>query len=250
MSEKANSSNGSIYPGGERPVHVGGDVVSGTQTKTSHMTHFYGPVTGPVHTGSGDISIVRMSGNAVAGDQIIGPARVGVEANSGDVVLVKPNTSAVVAAVPKQVAYERIAGAASITRQQLTQIYEQNRQQAADWTRFSLGAAVLGFLIVLGGIVAMLLSNVAIGLVTTAASLIPEIAAGLFFKQAREANRRVDENQEKLLETEGIYRAIELAMTIDDEDASDRLKETIILRALGLSGVGKVLTTPPSETDG
>ena len=32
----------------------------------------------------------------------------------------------------------------------------------------------------------------------------------------------------KLLETEGMHRAIELAVTIDDEDAGDRLKETII----------------------
>jgi hypothetical protein len=211
-------------------------------------THFYGPVTGPVHTGSGDIiSIDRASGDVVVGEKVAGPARVGVETDSGDIVVVKPDASTVVARVPKEAAYERITSAANTTRQQLAQIYEQNRQQAADWTRFSLVAALLGFLIVLGGIVAMLLGNIAVGLVTAAASLIPEIAAGLFFQQAREANRRVDENQKKLLDAEGIHRAIELAMTMDDEDTRDQLKRTIILKALGLSSTGKVLTTPPSE---
>ena len=215
-----------------------GDVVRRDQTKTSHETHFHGPVTGPVHTGSGDISTDHISGEVVA---------VGVEEDSGNVVVVEPKSSAVVAEVPKQDAYERIAGAATATRQQLAQIYEQSRQQAADWTRFSLGAAALGFLLVLGGILAMLLGNTTVGLFTTAASLIPEIAAGLFFQQAREANRRVDESQKKLLEAEGMHRAIELAMTIDDEDARDQLKGTIILRALGLSGVGRVFAIPSSE---
>lgn len=250
MLEEVDNRSGGVYFEGEGAVRIKGDVVGGDQTKTTHETHFYGPVTGPVHTGSGDISIDRISGDAVVGDKIVGPARVGVEADSGNVVVLKPDASAVVVEVSKQAAYERIAGAANITRQQLAQIYEQNRQQAADWTRFSLGAAVLGFLIVLGGIVAMLLGNTTVGLVTTAASLIPEVAAGLFFQQARGANRRVDGNQKKLLEVEGIHRAIELAMTIDDEDARDRLKGTIILEALGLSGAGKVVTTPPSETDG
>ena len=209
--------------------------------RARQQTHFHGPVTGQVHTGSGDISIDYISGKAVA---------VGVEKDSGNVIVVEPESSTVIGGVPKQAAYERIAAAANATRQQLTQIYEQSRQQATDWTRFSLGAAVLGFLIVLGGIVTMLLGNTTVGLVTTAASLIPEVAAGLFFQQARGANRRVDENQERLLGAEGIHQIIELVITIDDEGTRDRLKGTIILNALGLSGAGEILTTPASESDG
>ena len=233
--------SGGVYFEGEGPIHIEGDVVGGDQIKTSQQTHFHGPVTGPVHTGSGDIGIDYTPGEAVA---------VGVEKDSGNVIVVEPESSTVIAGVPKQAAYERIAAAANATRQQLTQIYEQSRQQAADWTRFSLVAAVLGFLIVLGGIVTMLLGNTTVGLVTTAVSLIPEVAAGLFFQQARGANRRVDENQERLLWAEGIHQVIELVITIDDEGTRDRLKGTIILNALGLSGAGEILTTPASESDG
>jgi hypothetical protein len=223
--------SGGVFFGGK--ARITGDVVGRDQTKTTYEAHFHGPVTGTVHTGSGE--------KAVA---------VGIEEDSGNIIVVEPESSAVVAGVPKQAAYESIAAAANATRQQLTQIYDQSRQQAADWTRSSLGAAALGFLFVLGGLVALLLGNTTVGLVTTASSLIPDVAAALFFQQAREANKRVDENQERLLETEGIHRAIDLVMTLDEEDARDQLKGTIILKALGLSGPGKVLATSPSETDG
>ena len=52
--------SGGVYFEGEKPPHIQGDVVGGNQTKTTHETHFHGPVTGPVHTGSGDIHIGRM----------------------------------------------------------------------------------------------------------------------------------------------------------------------------------------------
>ncbi len=46
--------SGGVYFGGGN-VEIGGDVVGGNQTKTQ----FHGPVSGPVHTGSGDINITN-----------------------------------------------------------------------------------------------------------------------------------------------------------------------------------------------
>ena len=47
--------SGGVFFGG--PAYVGGDVVGRDQIKTTHEVHFHGPVTGPVHAGSGDIHI-------------------------------------------------------------------------------------------------------------------------------------------------------------------------------------------------
>jgi hypothetical protein len=200
---------------------------------------FSGPVSGPVHTGSGDISIGRIAGDAVVGDKIAGPARVGVSA-SGDVVVIEPEKPIVVTKLPQQAAYERIAAAANVTREQLAQIYHQDLAGAERWSRFSLSAAVLGFLMVLGGVLAMFAGSTAAGMVTSAAGVIPEVAAALFFQQSREAHKRVNDNRNRLLEAEGMHRAIELLLTADKE-TQNRLKETIILKALGLPAKGEEL---------
>lgn len=136
---------------------------------------------------------------------------------------------------PKDAAYHRIATAANATRRQLERIYEQGREQARQWSLFSLIAAIAGFLVIIGGIVAVLTLSTAVGVITAIAGLIPEVAAALLFQQARDANRRVDAISDKLLEIDKIHRAIEIVLTVDD-DAQDRLKETIVLRLLGLSG--------------
>src|SRR6266849_2290300 len=135
---------------------------------------------------------------------------------------------------PKDAAYERIANAANATRKQLEQIYEQGREQAKQWSLFSLIAAILGFLVILGGIIAVLTINTAVGVIISIAGLIPEAAAALFFQQARDANKRVDSISYKLLEVDKVYRAIEIVLTVDDA-SQNRLKETIMLRILGLS---------------
>lgn len=49
--------SGGVYFEGAGSVQIQGDVVGGDQTKSSHETSFQGLVTGPVHTGSGDIRV-------------------------------------------------------------------------------------------------------------------------------------------------------------------------------------------------
>lgn len=87
----------------------------------------------------------------------------------------------------------------------------------------------------IGGVVAVLTVNTAVGVITSIAGLIPEVAAALFFQQARDANKRVDTISDKLLEVDKIHRAIEIVLTVDGA-SQDRLKETIVLRILGLPG--------------
>lgn len=58
--QKLDNRSSGVYFEGGGPVQIQGDVVSGDQTKSVHETHFHGRVTGPVHTGSGDIRVGSM----------------------------------------------------------------------------------------------------------------------------------------------------------------------------------------------
>jgi len=57
---KVDRRSGGVYFEGEKPPCIQGDVVGRDQTKITHETHFHGPATGPVHTGSGDIYVGSM----------------------------------------------------------------------------------------------------------------------------------------------------------------------------------------------
>lgn len=140
----------------------------------------------------------------------------------------------VVKEIPTSVAFERIAAAATLTLRQLERNYEQARNQASNWSRISLIAAGIGFLMVLVGIVQLLLGNTTVGIVTSVSGIVPEIAAALFFNQVKGANARVDAYHRNLIQAEAVHRAIELCETVEDNQAKERLKETIIKQVLGI----------------
>lgn len=58
--------SGGVYFQGEGHVQIQGDVVGGDQVKSTHETSFHSSVTGPVHTGSGDIRVGSMRVDADA----------------------------------------------------------------------------------------------------------------------------------------------------------------------------------------
>ena len=150
----------------------------------------------------------------------------------------------VVREVPTSAAFERIAAAATLTLGQLERDYEQARLQANNWSRISLIAAGIGFLMVLVGIVQLLLGNTTVGIVTLVSGIVPEIAAALFFNQVKNANARVDAYHKNLLEAEAVHRAIELCETIEDSQTKVRVKETIIKQVLGVAdSTGKAAET-------
>jgi hypothetical protein len=130
-------------------------------------------------------------------------------------------------------AYTRLANAADATRSQLTHLYEESYSQAKLWSRLSMGAALVGFLIVIIGVLAAFQGYIAVGLITTISSIIPEASAALFFLQAKDANKSVETIRLKLLDKEEIHRAIELVLTTSDE-TQNRLKEVVITRILDL----------------
>src|SRR5581483_4294805 len=120
--------------------------------------------------------------------------------------------------------YERISKAVKTDREQLNQIYEQGNYQAKQWFQCSLVAATITFIVIIAGaaIAIFTATNIA-GILTSIASIVPAAMATLFYRQAKDANRRLDDFYEKLIEIEEINRAVELALTCSDDGCHPEL---------------------------
>ena len=142
-------------------------------------------------------------------------------------------------AAQQEAAYKRLTNAAETANTHLNQIYDQGHCQAKHWFKLGIIAASIGFLIILiGAVIAMFSTNISSGILTSLAATIPGAVAALFFQQAKEANKRLDEFYNRLIEIEGINRAIEITFTADDE-IQDRYKGLIIYKLLGLQTKGQ-----------
>ena len=135
-------------------------------------------------------------------------------------------------AVPYGKAFDTLAHSTTVVVHQLEKIYSETREQAQGWFRFSLIAAGVGFVLVGAGLIVVLLGQQTIGLITALSSAIPNAIAGLFFLQSKAANERVDAVQEKLSENRQIQTAIEVANTISDKKARDKLKAEIARKVM------------------
>src|SRR6266568_1796038 len=134
----------------------------------------------------------------------------------------------------KDVVYDRVFSANNATQKQLDQIVEQCSKQAKQWFRYSLLAAILGFVVILGGVIlAILTVNVSLGFLTSLASIVPNVASLLFFRQANNANKRLDNFYKELVRIASIYKATELTLTTPIE-TQDGYKELIIKKWLSL----------------
>lgn len=132
-------------------------------------------------------------------------------------------------------ALQRIAATAAQTSEQIQALYGLAKKQSAVWFASSAVAAVLGFVLVLGGIVAMWFYQLdVVAVFSTVCGVLLEMVARLFFQQSREANTRIDKYREDLLEAQAIFHAIELVGASESSEDEDRLREMIVRRLLGL----------------
>lgn len=133
----------------------------------------------------------------------------------------------------QEVAYENLKTTSETTHQQLNQIYDQGHNQANNWYLFSIIAALISFLIIIAGaIMTMFFANLS-GILTSIAGVIPGTISVLFFQQAKDANKRLDDFYDKLTELEWINKATQLSFTAKNEK-QDIYKELIIRRLLRL----------------
>lgn len=138
-------------------------------------------------------------------------------------------------AVPYDAAFERVAGSTDFNLRQIELNYNQARDQAKDWSRFSLLAAVAGLVLIGVGVIALIFGQITAGLITTLSGVITTAVAKLFFDQSKAANRRVDDIQKRLTEAQRIQEAVKIASTIGDPQRRDKLKAEIVRKALWLN---------------
>lgn len=131
-------------------------------------------------------------------------------------------------------AFERVVGSTAFVLDQLELSYRQTREQAQGWFRFSLIAACVGFVLVGIGVIAVIFGQTTAGVIIAISSVIPDVAAALFFVQSKAANERVDTIQAKLTDAREVQTAVEIVNTISDPTAQDNLKAEIVRKALRL----------------
>jgi hypothetical protein len=136
--------------------------------------------------------------------------------------------------IPFNVAYERIVGSTSFVTTQLALNNRITRDQSKGWYKWSLVAAILGFILFLVAIVIFILGQTTNGTVTAIAGLIPEFIAGLFYAQSRSANNRVDAIQKNLTDAHKLNTSMEIVNTIENAPERDRLKAEIVRKTLGI----------------
>lgn len=144
-----------------------------------------------------------------------------------------------VVVIPYDGAFDRIVASSSFVLEQLQVSYAQTREQSQGWFRFSLIAAGLGFVLVAIGVIAVIFGQITAGVITAISSAIPDVAAALFFVQAKAANERVDAIQTRLTEARELQAAVDIAETIDDPKSRNKLKAIIVKKALRLEADGK-----------
>jgi hypothetical protein len=83
---------------------------------------------------------------------------------------------------------------------QLEQIYEQDLRQASQWFRISILAAILGFLLILGGGVTVLTWNILVGFVIVIAGGLFESIAAFSLQKVRNANSLLDNSSQSIRE--------------------------------------------------
>jgi hypothetical protein len=133
---------------------------------------------------------------------------------------------------PVDEAYQRISEVATLFREELLLIYAQHRAEARSWSAISVAAAVMGFLVVLGGLVAVTMGHLSAGMIATIVGAVSEVVAVLFFRQAALTSRQLQVDQAKLIDAERIHQAVDLVQTVDDPRLRDELKAAIVRLAL------------------
>jgi hypothetical protein len=126
----------------------------------------------------------------------------------------------------------RISDAVRLNLGQLQLNMEQARSESSQFFRTTMIFSAIAFMIILCGVAFMLASLVAVGAVTTAASIIPQAAALLLFNKDKELRRTIESYHGHILESQRVLTMIDLAETMAETQAKDSVKEQIIFAVL------------------
>jgi hypothetical protein len=101
--------------------------------------------------------------------------------------------------------------------------------------RLTIIFASVGFITVIIGIALLLAGLTTAGVVSSVASIIPEVTAFLFFKKDKELRETIEVYQQHTLQSQKLLTMIDVCETISDPQERDRMKQKIILGALDIA---------------
>lgn len=130
----------------------------------------------------------------------------------------------------------------------MNSFYSESLSQYRTSSIASISIAVLGFVVIIAGVLIALISNhVTLGAVSSAAGIVGEGAAVLFFKQNQVFQKQMEGSLKKLVSAQYLMTSIALAREMDGEN---KVKEVTQinehLRRL-MDRLHDVLTQPPNN---
>ena len=131
-------------------------------------------------------------------------------------------------------AFDRIGAAVRSNLSQLELNVDKARAESSQFFKLTLVFACLGFLIVLVGVGLLLANQVAAGIVSTVAALIPEVTAALFFRKDKELRVTIERYHQYVLDSQRLLTMIDVAETVKEQIERDKLKKEIVYKALGI----------------
>ena len=126
----------------------------------------------------------------------------------------------------------RIADAVRLNLGQLQLNMEQARRESSQFFRTTMIFSGIAFAIILVGISLMLAGLVTVGIVTTAASIIPEAGALVLFNKDKELRKTIETYHGYILESQRVLTMIDLAETMGEASAKNSVKEQIVFAVL------------------
>lgn len=178
-------------------------------------------------------TIEETVGAALADDVEEAVVQIGIDQDS--VIILEPEASAILSKKPKSEAYTQMITATKADHRFKRKLLDENLKSTQQHIKISLVAASLGFLIVLGGVVALMLGYSRSGIVISAAGAISELVSALFFNQARHFNDRLDRTLNRLLDVEGFFKALAIVEQLPEGALRDYLFEAIVKEMIGIS---------------
>lgn len=134
--------------------------------------------------------------------------------------------------LPSEWAFGRIADAVKLNLSQLQLNMEQARRESRQFFRATIIFSGIASVIMLVGVTLMWAKLLAVGGVTTAASIIPQLGAVLLFNKDRELRKTIETYHNHMMESQRVLTMIDLAETMGETAAKDSVKEKIVSAVL------------------
>src|SRR5262249_2076480 len=107
----------------------------------------------------------------------------------------------------------------------LNTYYTENLSQARTSSLASISIAIIGFMVIISGLlIAFVWNQTLLGTVSSAAGIISQIAAALFFRQNRIFLDQMQDSLKKLVSTQYLMTSVALSKEMDDESRTQEIQ--------------------------